>query len=411
MLGGIYSDQYCPVCGRILKDMGEKLRVCCPEHPEHKATRVIARLGKTQKRFSGADYYLHAKAFIGGIQAKIGAPEIHGEYDPRDYRVNDAPIAFNRLADQWLDEKEFEVNDGTFSKRTLSNYKNYMKRAQDFWRDKNVKLITGREIKLFLFSIPDISSKTRHNYESCLHAFWTWLMDYDEHLPIIKRMPKFPRIKYELGFRTITTKAMQLKVLDKCKELYPDQPRRWIGVQWLIRYPMLRPDDLLRIQEKDVNYDSGLVIVRKPTKLKLRSKGFYLLEDDIELLRNLPRGMPDMPLFRHDKAIQYRVKSGQIFGNKLFYKTWKKACGLVGLEGVDLYGGTRHTTTTDLQDYMTPDEVKKYGTQHAKSNKAFDRYFFPSNKQQIRVSEIASGNRIKNKKGDVLPLKKKRATR
>jgi hypothetical protein len=67
------------------------------------------------------------------------------------------------------------------------------------------------------------------------------------------------------------------------------------------------------------------------------------------------------------------VKAGQKFGQKYLYKWWKKACANLGVLGVDLYGGTRHSTVTALRKVATPEEIKN-ATFHT-TNKAFERYF------------------------------------
>ena len=43
-----------------------------------------------------------------------------------------------------------------------------------------------------------------------------------------------------------------------------------------------------------------------------------------------------------------------------------------GIGGVDLYGGTRHSTVTALRQVATPEEIKK-ATFHS-TNKAIERY-------------------------------------
>jgi hypothetical protein len=43
------------------------------------------------------------------------------------------------------------------------------------------------------------------------------------------------------------------------------------------------------------------------------------------------------------------------------------------IEGVDLYGGTRHSTATALGRELSPEQIKA-GTLH-KTNQAFKRYF------------------------------------
>ena len=53
-----------------------------------------------------------------------------------------------------------------------------------------------------------------------------------------------------------------------------------------------------------------------------------------------------------------------------------------GIGGVDLYGGTRHSTVTALRQVATPEEIKN-ATFHS-TNKAFERYF------QIKADDARS---------------------
>ena len=78
-----------------------------------------------------------------------------------------------------------------------------------------------------------------------------------------------------------------------------------------------------------------------------------------------------MPFFRHVSGVS-GVKSDQAFGNKLFYKYWIKACKEIGIEGVDMYGGTRHSTTTETARRHGSDKAKKASGHQ--TNKAFERY-------------------------------------
>jgi integrase len=84
--------------------------------------------------------------------------------------------------------------------------------------------------------------------------------------------------------------------------------------------------------------------------------------------------MPGLPLFRHDVP-DYGVRAGQEFGRSAFYRAWKRACKKLGIEGVDLYGGTRHSSAVALykEAGISPEEIKK-ATGH-KSSVAFTRYF------------------------------------
>jgi hypothetical protein len=57
----------------------------------------------------------------------------------------------------------------------------------------------------------------------------------------------------------------------------------------------------------------------------------------------------------------------------MFYTYWKRACKNLGVENVDLYGGTRHSAVSDLRKSRTPEEIR-LASMHT-TNKAFDRYF------------------------------------
>lgn len=75
-----------------------------------------------------------------------------------------------------------------------------------------------------------------------------------------------------------------------------------------------------------------------------------------------------------DKALPFfRHPNGQQFGEKFFYKWWKRACAALGVEGVDLYGGTRHSTVRALRKRRTPEEIRR-ASGHT-TNKAFERYY------------------------------------
>ena len=66
----------------------------------------------------------------------------------------------------------------------------------------------------------------------------------------------------------------------------------------------------------------------------------------------------------------------------------------MGIEDVDLYGGTRHSTVRELRKYRTPEEIK-LGSMHS-TNKAFERYFQvePNDLRNI-YRDTQSDNKVK----------------
>ena len=97
-----------------------------------------------------------------------------------------------------------------------------------------------------------------------------------------------------------------------------------------------------------------------------------------------------------------RVAAGKPFGDKYLYKHWKKACTKLGVEGVDLYGGTRHSTATALREFYSPEDIRRNGTRH--SSKAFERYLQAQNNDSLQMAQVST----QITKGKVVSIKKAR---
>ena len=241
-----------------------------------------------------------------------------------------------------------------------------MDKAIADWGQRNVKSIGFGEIEDFLHS-QDVSDKTKSNMKSGLHSFFKWV-SRREKIP----MPEFPEASFELGWRKIIDKETQQAIIDEVYRIsYHINPKIWLGIKWLATYISIRPGEILNLKEGDIDIKLGCFIIPHPKEK--RPKLVALFDDDIEILSNMPRGLPNLYFFRHSSGIS-GVAAGQRYGDRYFYKWWKKACDNLHVEGVDLYGGTRHSSTTELGKIFTPEEIKKHGTLHS-TNSAFDRYF------------------------------------
>lgn len=119
-----------------------------------------------------------------------------------------------------------------------------------------------------------------------------------------------------------------------------------------------------------------------------------MIDEDIEILKGMPRGLPELYFFRHVKGIS-GVGVGEKFGERYLYKWWKKVCEKLEIEGVDLYGGTRHSSVTALRGILTPEEIRTSGTLHT-TNKAFDRYIQVKSSDSLKIYEMTRKS-IKNK--------------
>ncbi len=367
MLGGIYSDQRCHQCGSKFIDDGRK-GLFCPHHPESQATRFKVRLkykGKeVLKRFRD---YSSAQRFLTGLRFQID----QGTFDPRDYQ-NDNPLGFENLASQWLSYKEKE------GIRCMRNLNGHMGRAIARWGNKNIKQIGYADIEDFLLSDNllnektggPLSEKTRANIKTTLHSFWAWLRK--RRILTLSQIPEFPEVKYELQWRNIIDKDTQEAILDEVYKLtWKINPKIWIGIKWLATYISIRPIELINIKEEDFDLNLGVVNVRYNKEKK--QKIVPLLDEDVELIRSLPRGLPGLYFFRHGKRKGVHEAYRGRLGKHYLYKWWKVACNNLGIEGVDLYGGTRHSSARALREHFSPEQIRK-ASMHS-TNMAFERYF------------------------------------
>lgn len=370
MRGNILSDQKCPICGEtFFHDRGKRV-LRCRKHPEQVATkRFRVKFGRTtRKRFGD---YKSAERFLDGLRWEVD----QGTYDPRDYRSS-YPLGFENLVSKWLKVKENEVKP-----KSYNNLKNYMNRAIKAWGQINVKAIGFGEIEDFLLD-QNVSVKTKANIKSCLHSFFLWLKRR-EKIP----MPEFPEIKYKLGWRQTIGKETQQAVLDEIYKIsYHINPKIWIGIKFLSTYISIRPGELINIKEKHIDFESGYIFIPDPKEKK--PKAVPLIPEDIQLFSSIPKGLPQLYFFRHPAGLN-GVKAGQRFGDKYLYKWWKRACKNLGIEGVDLYGGTRHSTVLALRQFATPEQIKR-ATMHS-TNKAFERYFRIESDEVREIYKMAQG--------------------
>lgn len=372
MRGGIYSYQKCPLCGSSFQHVVQAGGLICPVHHAQRAHGdFVVQFGrKVRKRFSTFE---NAERFLIGLRYEVD----RGTFDYRDYQSSN-PLGFVNLANQWLQFKKQEVKPSSFE-----SLERFMLSAMAFWSDRNVKEIHFADIEDFLFSRP-VSNKTKSNIRSCLHTFWKWLLH--RQIITLAQFPDFPVVKFNLGYRKIIDKDTQLALLDEVYRIsYHINPRVWLGIKWLCTYIAIRPGELLKMQEQDINTRIGVFFVRHTKEGK--EKVVPMLDSDQKLINELPVGLPNLLFFRHVKGVS-GCRPGQPFGEKYLYKWWKKACENLGVEGVDLYGGTRHSSATALKDHLSPEQIKA-GTMHS-TNKAFERYFQRNSQDAIEVYSLTS---------------------
>lgn len=382
MKGGIYTSERCTLCGKIMQD-NARSAVCCPDHPGQRATRLVVRFGrKVKKRYSNYD---EATRFLNGLRYKTD----EGTYDVRDYQSGN-PLSFSSLVQKFLRIKELEVQRDFIARGTLQHIRSDLGRASSFFKDTNVKQIHFSDLQLFLYGLDGLSPKTILNIRGNLHAFFQWLMDAKEIRA--DDMPKFPEFEADLGWRNTVDKATQDAILEQIRIDTAKSPRIYFAFRWLTTYTAIRPGELLKILEEDIDLETGFVYVRHhKTRRKTKAPRMVpLLDEDIEFIRTLPKGFGKMPFFRHDLSVK-GMPQNTSFGNRILRKVWHRACKALGVEGVDLYGGTRHSTQQFYRQHMSAEDCMRL-SMHTTS-RAGMRYL------QVQRKELVSGYELARAKG------------
>jgi len=356
MKGGIYSSEKCPICGGSFKD-NSRTALICPDHPGQRATHFIVKFEDVWKRFKSYDM---ASRLLNGLRFKTD----EGTFDNRDYK-KDNPLGFQTQIESWLKKKQEKVVPKNFK-----NIENYASKAISYYGQKNIKEIDYAELEDFMTSLTGLSSKTKSNIINALYNFWGWMVKRK----VINRQqfPDFPdRYDYELGYRRIVSREQQAAILEEIKRLtYHINPKIWIGCKFLSTYISIRPGELVDLQEGNIDKDEGWLVFPFPKEDKYKS--VPITNEDREILKTFPPATkPDMPFFRHTKY--HGQKEGTPFGQKVFYRWWKEACKNLGINDVDLYGGTKHSTARHLGKTFSPEQVKRAAM--ISTNKAFERYF------------------------------------
>lgn len=329
--------------------------------------------------------YEEARRLLTKWRAEMDA----NEFNPRKYAAGD-PLNFRTQANRWLDLKKDEVSSGHYA-----NLDRYMAQAKGVWGTRIITQIQYGDIEDLLHSV-DVSDKTKHDMVAAIRQFFTWSARRERITP-----PDFPEVRYTLGMRRIVSLEDQGTIIDKVEEIAPFKV--WLGIKWMATYVAARPGEFWHLQERDIDVNGYLVF--RPEVVKTREPVIIpMLEEDIELYHSLPSSMPDLYFFRWDA--NHPRTPGKRFGKNLFYHWWKRACDKLGVEGVDLYAGVRHSTVTAAGQFMSAEDVRQNLTQH-RTTRAFDRYFqHKTQPTKIAMDKMREARKEAREKGQLVPFKR-----
>jgi integrase len=217
------------------------------------------------------------------------------------------------------------------------------------------------------------SPKTIYETLRCIRELLTWAYRRGD-LPKMPRFPRYSVAANDMQMRDTVTKEEQVTILEKIRENeWERAPRKYIACKMLATYVNIRPGELREVKERDYDRDTGVLTIRHHKTSRTTPKVVKLLDSDRGLIQGLPRGLPEQPLFRYDESYN-TVLAGSPFGVGALYRCWKRAAISVGHGGVDLYGGTRHSSCIALYKEvgLSPEEIRR--ASGTRTSRAFMRY-------------------------------------
>ena len=141
------------------------------------------------------------------------------------------------------------------------------------------------------------------------------------------------------------------------------------------------------VREDDIDTNTGIMLVRDTKEGPM--KKVYLIDEDVELVKSFPPAVGNPYFFRHQKGGK-GIVAGSQFGPKYFNTWWLRACKKIGIEGVPVYPGTKHSTIIALGNDFSPEQIKKHGSGHT-TNRAFDRYYQVDAEKKRELFAVARG--------------------
>ncbi len=313
-----------PDIGRIHKDKGDRWLIKLPGN-----LRIFC--DKEHRTFYSQQ---HAQATLIKIHGEMEG----GTFDPDFYaKKKKSLLSFSVYAKEWLGNYGKLVERQERSVTYVGSLKNYVNNLFiPFFNDRNIKEITGRDIKQFYLSL-DYSAKSIWNIMSGLHKLLSDAFDEE----VIQSVPKFP-----MEFKASKLPEPQWKwaseeIQDEIfKHLSPDA---YFMIYFMAAHAT-RPGETRALQHQDIDLENNTVTIQRAfsdndlrpfTKgkkvgvlpLDLTWKGLYL----------------DRPRHINGGGFVFCDANGKEHGRNWSKNQWNKAQKAAGVAHITLYQGTRHS--------------------------------------------------------------------
>lgn len=287
---------------------------------------------------------------------------------------------FENQFEEYLSEKEGELQAGELSPKHFSTIKGYNRNHFVCWAGWDTKTIGREEIAIFkqkvLHKLPGI--KTRKNILNALHAFFSWLYETGR----IEVIPPFPVIK---GDNATPRRAITIETQEKAIQNIPEAHRD--PIMFMMKTG-LRPGECIAVLVKSVNIEQRVVWVERSVSgctyvetTKNKSKlPIPLNNKALEIAKgNVKAKFPNDFLF-------VNPFTGRGYSLSMLSKIWRNHSGL----DVKLYEATRHSYCTQivpLTDPLTAQRLMRH-----KDRRSTDNYYHAYSEVLLDVVQRIDSN-------------------
>lgn len=340
MLGVIRCKGTCPKCGKKFKNIPRLGFICpdCKTIPK----RFFIDLWYDKRRirlFSDKtgqvlDSYQRAQTLLSHINYEIK----NHIFDPSKYISSDIKnFLFEKQIEDFIKEKITEETKGNISPSYISSLINYKNNYYlPFFKGKDVRDITSKDIRDFYHQLPYRKEKTIKNILDTLKHFFKNLYKYE----IIEKIPLFPIIRVPQYIPSWTSTDNQLKLLEAIPDLHKP-------IFTFILFQGVRPSEARALKWKDVDIANKIVIIRRTfsgSKIVERTKGRNVKPRLIhplvfDELKKLKRGLPEAFVFVNPKTQRPYSKTRL----EDIFRIARKKTGI----DINLYAAGRHSVATN----------------------------------------------------------------
>ncbi len=269
------------------------------------------------------------------------------------------------LLKRWIEVFRKRTEQGSRGPRTLREYERWANAEGgryayfSYWFGKSVHEIDRASVEEWSFWMSDkgLSAKTVRNVMAGFHSFLGWVSN-----DILTGFtpPRFQWPEVDDHRPTILSQEMQWKVLMAI-------PEAKAGIFYFLAQTAARPSEARVLRVKDWAGDEievsraakdrktgGIIRGLKSRNIKTLPVHEWPLRDwlDQHVSKERQLSDPDGPLFVNPHG---REKGW--WSETSMRRTWATACKKVGVTGVSLYEGTKHSTATHLKSLGADDRL------------------------------------------------------